>query len=95
MLPFLLSIPQTFGRYSEQVTYESIGSARVPAVEPSQDRNIESAAAPLRQMQIHSIAWYTMLDTLSARNIFVITSILFINNVCFKELEASKCSTVG
>jgi len=55
MLPFLLSIPQTFDRYSEQVTYESIGSSRVPAVEPSQDRNIESAAAPLLQMQIHSI----------------------------------------
>ena len=94
MLPFLLSIPQTFDRYSEQVTYESIGSARVPAVEPSQDRNIESAVAPLRQMKIHSITWYTMLDSLPTRNIFIITSILFITNAYFKELKASKDSIV-
>jgi len=68
MLPLFLSITQIFGGYAEQAASESIGSATVPAVEPSQDSNVGSAAAPLGQMQIHSIVWYTMLGSFPARS---------------------------
>jgi len=85
MLPLFLSIAQAFGGYSEQEASESIDSAKVPAVEPSQDRNVGSAAAPLGQMQIHSIVWHTMLGSLPARNISVIISIYSIVNVYIVE----------
>ena len=85
MLLLFLFITQIFGGYAEQAASESIGSAKVPADEPSQDRNVGSAAALLGQMQIHSIVWHTMLGSLPARNISDINSISSIVNVYIVE----------